>query len=158
MVAAIIAGAILRLDPTLGAEHVGSTSVPGCGGKGVIDLAVLYPPEGLARARDVVDRLGFQRQPGPEPFPESRPMRVGAYQFAGRVYFVHAHVLEMGCSEHSELLAFRESLRSSPARRKAYESNKRSILSSGVTDSAEYARIKGAFVREVLEGRISGAK
>lgn len=57
-----------------------------------------------------------------------------------------------------ELLAFSESLRSSPARRKAYESNKRSILSSGVTDSAEYARIKGAFVREVLEGRISGAK
>ena len=28
--------------------------------------------------RDALDRLGFQRQCGPEAFPESRPMRVGA--------------------------------------------------------------------------------
>jgi GrpB-like predicted nucleotidyltransferase (UPF0157 family) len=30
--------------PALTVEHVGSTSVPGCSGKGVIDLMVVYPP------------------------------------------------------------------------------------------------------------------
>src|SRR5229473_1531214 len=29
--------------PPVTVEHIGSTSVPGCAGKGIIDLMVLYP-------------------------------------------------------------------------------------------------------------------
>ena len=39
-------------------EHIGSTSVPGCAGKGIIDLMVLYPVGGLEHARQVLDSLG----------------------------------------------------------------------------------------------------
>src|SRR5688572_15758373 len=38
-------------------QTIGSTSVPGCGGKGIIDLAVLYPKGLLAGARAVLDNL-----------------------------------------------------------------------------------------------------
>src|SRR5437899_3256428 len=76
-VAGLLRGAIQSGEARVRVEHIGSTSVPGCGGKGIVDLAVLYPEGLLARARDVLDGLGFQKQDGPEPFPESRPMRVG---------------------------------------------------------------------------------
>src|SRR5262245_42794007 len=82
-VAHLLVNAIQHEDPQLQVEHVGSTSVPNCGGKGVIDLAVLYREGFLAPARAVLDRLGFQKQTGPEPFPESRPMRVGAVEHDG---------------------------------------------------------------------------
>src|SRR5215469_12963565 len=63
--------------PDVVVEHVGSTSVPGCAGKGVVDLMVGYPPGRLAAVRDTLDALGFQRQTSREPFPEERPMRTG---------------------------------------------------------------------------------
>ena len=149
-VAAAVAGAVRDLDPHLAVEHVGSTAVPGCGGKGVVDLAVLYPAGGLSSATAVLDRLGFQPQPGPDPFPESRPMRVGSLEVGNRRYRIHAHVLAAGCAEYRELVVFREALRSHPDLCRAYEARKQAILAGGVADSAQYARIKGTFVREAL--------
>jgi GrpB-like predicted nucleotidyltransferase (UPF0157 family) len=58
-VAAQLVDVIHRADRRIEVEHVGSTSVPGCSGKGVIDLAVLYPEGCLSCARDVLDALGF---------------------------------------------------------------------------------------------------
>ena len=151
-VAATVADAVRVVDPRLAVEHVGSTAVPGCAGKGVVDLAVLYPADGLASAVTLLDDLGFQPQPGSDPFPESRPMRVGSLMVAGRRYRIHAHVLAAGCAEQRELIAFREALRLRPDLCRAYEARKQAILASGVTDSAQYAREKGAFVCEALEG------
>src|SRR5258708_38349492 len=82
-VADMLCDAIQTMAPELRVEHVGSTSVPGCGGKGIVDLAVLYPNDFLTRARAILDDLGFQKQGGPEPFPESRPMRVGCVEHNG---------------------------------------------------------------------------
>src|SRR5947207_2534329 len=93
--AELLVSAIQRVMPQLRVEHVGSTSVPGCGGKGIIDLAVLYPEGLLGRARAVLDDLGFQKQTGPEPFPETRPMRVGCVEHNGRSFQIHAHVIAL---------------------------------------------------------------
>jgi GrpB-like predicted nucleotidyltransferase (UPF0157 family) len=70
--------------PTLTVEHVGSSSVPGCAGKGVIDLMLLYPPGQLEEAKGVLAELGFQRQTSRDPFPEDRPMRTGSVQYQGK--------------------------------------------------------------------------
>lgn len=42
-------------------EHGGSSAIPGCDGKGVVDLLLMYLPGRLAAARDALDGLGFQR-------------------------------------------------------------------------------------------------
>src|SRR5262245_33121696 len=68
-------------------EHVGSTAVPGCAGKGIVDLMLVYPEGQLAAARDVLDALGFQRQSGRDPFPEERPMRRGSVEHEGTTFF-----------------------------------------------------------------------
>ena len=68
-VARWIAGVIAESEGSLRVEHIGSTSVPGCWGKGIIDLLVQYKPGGLETARNSLDRMGFQRQAGVEAFP-----------------------------------------------------------------------------------------
>src|SRR4030042_2878980 len=74
---------IVARDSSLTVEHVGSTAVPGCDGKGVLDLLVMYEPGGLERAKAALADLGFQKQTGRDPWPEERPMRVGSRAVAG---------------------------------------------------------------------------
>ena len=152
-VARLLRGAIQSVEPQLQVEHVGSSSVPGCGGKGIIDLAILYPEGSLARARAVLDGLGFQKQDGPEPFPEDRPMRVGCVEHDGRPFRIHAHVIALDSEEHGELIWFRETLRRNSALRQSYEERKRTILAMGIQDSIEYCKVKGAFISDVLNER-----
>jgi GrpB-like predicted nucleotidyltransferase (UPF0157 family) len=152
-VARLLCDAIQDMEPALRVEHIGSTSVPGCGGKGIVDLAVLYPEGLLARSKAVLDGLGFQKQGGPEPWPEERPMRVGCVEHAGRLFRIHAHVIALKSQEHVELIWFREALRAEPSLQRRYEERKRAILQSGIRDSIEYCRAKGFFVTDVLGAR-----
>ena len=69
--------------PDVTVEHVGSTSVPGCAGKGIVDLMVLCPPGRLSEVKDVLKALGFQQQTGRNPFPEERPLRLGSVVYDG---------------------------------------------------------------------------
>jgi GrpB-like predicted nucleotidyltransferase (UPF0157 family) len=149
-VASLISTEIHGVEPSLTVEHVGSSAVPGCAGKGVVDLAVCYSPGGLDAAKAALDRIGFQPQPGPDPFPESRPMRVGSAIVRGGVYQLHAHVIEQRSAEIVELLAFREALRADATMRRDYEARKQAIISDGVNDTAAYAEAKGGFVHSVL--------
>jgi len=155
--ARLVCSAIQSVEQKLRVEHAGSTAVPGCGGKGIIDLMVLYPAGFLARARTVLDDLGFQKQSGPEPFPESRPMRVGCVEHAGRSFQIHAHVIALDSEEHHELAWFREALRASSELRQRYQERKRAILAMGIDDSIEYCKAKGTFITDALKERPPGA-
>jgi GrpB-like predicted nucleotidyltransferase (UPF0157 family) len=150
-IARLLAAAINAAEPGLAVEHIGSTAVPGCAGKGVVDLMILYQPGHLTRAKSALDQLGFQRQSTRDPFPEERPMRVGAVTHCGKRFRVHAHVLAADAAEAAELRAFRDRLRAEPEFRTAYEACKRNILAAGVTDSVAYAEAKGEFIKENSE-------
>lgn len=149
-VAAALAEMIVGACSEVQIEHIGSTAVTGCAGKGVIDLLVLYRSGSLQLARDALDRLGFQRQRGAESFPETRPMRVGTVECIGRMYRIHAHVVEAGSTEASDLVRFRDLLRANAGLRRAYEMEKCGILAHGIEHGSEYSKTKGDFIRRVL--------
>ena len=50
--------------PGIEIEHVGSTSVPGCDGKGILDLMLLIPVGHLSEVCAIIDGMGFQHQSG----------------------------------------------------------------------------------------------
>jgi GrpB-like predicted nucleotidyltransferase (UPF0157 family) len=131
-------------------EHIGSTAVPGCAGKGVIDLMVMYGEGQLTQVREQIDELGFQRQTTREPFPEDRPMRTGAFDYDGRRYLVHVHVVSAESSEVEDLRYFRDCLRADPELRAAYVAFKKKLIAQGVSDSTDYAIAKGEFIRQCL--------
>jgi GrpB-like predicted nucleotidyltransferase (UPF0157 family) len=149
-IAALLARAIEERNARLKVDHIGSTAVPECRGKGVVDLAVTYLGGDLEAAKDALDWMGFQRQAGREPWPETRPMRVAGVLAFGAAFRVHAHVIERDGAEHRELLVLRDALRQDPQLRRAYENVKQGIVQSGVTDTLDYSNAKNSFIVSVL--------
>ena len=145
-VAALLRGRL----PELQVEHVGSTAIPGCAGKGIIDIMAVYPDGMLEQARAAVDSLGFQPQTFGEPFPEDRPMRVGTMRLHGRRYRIHVHVIAASSEEVDALRTFRDRLRRSSSLVRAYVARKRHLIARGVTESPDYAHAKGGFISSVL--------
>jgi GrpB-like predicted nucleotidyltransferase (UPF0157 family) len=149
-VARLIAASIYDHLAQARVEHVGSTSVPGCAGKGIVDLMIAVADGELEKVKGLLERLGFQGQIGRDPFPETRPMRAGSFVHDGETFLVHVHVIPARSPEVEEMRFFRTCLRADPELLRAYVTRKRKIIASGVTDSLEYCRIKGEFIRDVL--------
>ena len=145
-IAQLLKQAIEQREPRVIVDHIGSTAVPGCRGKGVIDLAVTYAAGDLEFAKAAIDALAFQSQTGREPFPETRPMRKAAVSALGGAFRIHAHVIDRGGTKHRELIAFRDALRQDPDLHIAYEKTKEQILAGGITDSLDYSKAKESFI------------
>jgi GrpB-like predicted nucleotidyltransferase (UPF0157 family) len=137
--------------PQVEVVHVGSTAVYGCAGRGIVDLMIRVPDGELANVTGLLERLGFQRQTAPDPFPEDRPMWIGSLDLDGVTFLLHVHLVPADSPEVSEMRLFRACLRADPYLLKAYVARKREIIAEGVTDSVEYRRMKGEFIEEVLE-------
>lgn len=150
VVAAALIEAIRQREPRLTVEHVGSSSVSGCAGKGVIDLMVVYDTGDLELAKRALDDLGFQPQTARDRFPEDRPMRVGTVRHEDTAFPVHAHVIAGHSSEIDEMRGFRDRLRSDPDLVARYVARKQAIISGGISDPARYTQAKGAFVEKEM--------
>jgi GrpB-like predicted nucleotidyltransferase (UPF0157 family) len=136
--------------PRIRVEHVGSTSVPGCAGKGIVDLMIAVAEGEMETVKEVLADLGFQRQPHRDPFPEDRPTRVGSVVHDGETFLLHVHVIPADSPEVDQLRFFRACLRADPELRDAYVARKRAIIAGGATDSLDYSNEKGKFIKEVL--------
>lgn len=135
--------------PSLWPEHVGSTAVPGCGGRGIVDLLIAGPEGDAEKVNLLLDRLGF-RQGGEAVFPPCPPAHRGAWIHDGEAFLLHVHVLPAGSVEADSIRFLRACLRADAELSRAYVQHKRAILSSGVTQAAEYCRQKAAFLKMVL--------
>ncbi|HKG26355.1 MAG TPA: GrpB family protein [Thermomicrobiales bacterium] len=138
--------------PDAEVEHVGSTAIPGCAGKGVVDLMLVYPPGRLAAARDALDGLGFQRHDRRGAFPEERPVRIGTLEDDGETFRLHVHVIAADSPEVATQRHFRDTLRADPALVEVYVARKRAVLAAGVTDGNDYNLGKESFIQRVLDG------
>ena len=116
-VAARVGALIAERLPETEIEHVGSSSVPGCAGKGYLDFVIPFRDDShLGAINDVLFGLGFGRQRNRDPFPETRPMRIGAIDHEGETYLLHVHVVPENTHEMAELIDFRDRLRADPPR------------------------------------------
>ena len=133
-------------------EHVGSTAVPGCGGKGVIDLLALYRQGFLAASKDFLLSAGFcpQGQEFGRPWPSDRPMLLGAFRWSERTYTMYVHIVSESSDEVRRFRLFRDRLSADPALVAVYCEVKRSIIEDGVIDTDEYAVRKRQIVHRIL--------
>ncbi|HLX34517.1 MAG TPA: 5-(carboxyamino)imidazole ribonucleotide synthase [Candidatus Limnocylindrales bacterium] len=131
--------------PDLVIEHIGSTAVEGLPGKGIVDLSMEVPPEQIPGIVEVLYDLGFGPQPGPDPWPPTRPMPVGAYDLDGTTYRIHLHVQPLG-GDMPRDLAFRDALRSDPELRRQYRALKEGITKGGAVDGFAYTHSKTTWI------------
>lgn len=156
-VAARLVALIRERLPTAHAEHVGSTSIPGCAGKGVIDLALPFDGQSeLDAINAVLYALGFQDQRNPHRHPESRPMRLGTLAHDGDAFLVHVHVIPADSGELAALCAFRDRLRGDRGLTEAYMAQKREIIAAGFISGIDYTERKERFIEAVLAGDAEG--
>jgi GrpB-like predicted nucleotidyltransferase (UPF0157 family) len=132
-------------------EHVGSTAIPGCGGKGTIDLLMTYTGDDLAAAVDHLRSRGFPRWDHPRAHPASRPVHIGDVEYDNTWWPVHIHVIHEGNPECVALRGFRDRMSGDRRLRDAYEAEKVRILADGVTFGPDYAQEKERFIRSILE-------
>ena len=145
--AAHVAALIVERLPDTTVEHVGSSSVPGCAGKGYLDLVIPYRDDDhLGHINNALFALGFGCQRNRDPFPESRPMRTGVIDHEGQTFLLHVHVVPELTPDMAELLDFRDRLRADSALVAEYVAAKRAVLDAGVLDGVDYAEKKGEFI------------
>jgi 5-(carboxyamino)imidazole ribonucleotide synthase len=131
--------------PDLKVEHIGSTAVPGLPGKGIVDLSIEADPDEIPAIVEVLYSLGFGPQPGPDPWPPTRPMPVGSIELDGTLFRIHMHVQPIG-GDFPRDIAFRDALRNDPELRAEYERLKRGITSSGAVEGLRYTHSKTAWI------------
>lgn len=132
-------------------EHVGSTAIPGCAGRGVIDLMILYDSNSLESILLRLDDLGFQWVQRNPIHAEDWPKGLGGIYFEGELFRLHIHVQNIHNPTVAEKRSFRDKLNHDPGLREAYMSLKQDILSLGVDDPIHYTSAKAEFVRQVLD-------
>lgn len=138
--------------PIVIAEHIGSTAVPGCPGKGIVDMMVLYPEGCLEQIVSILKAMGFQRQ-GPEfrnRFPDDRPMMMGTLKYDNTPFLVYIHVIHKDSYEAVRFRIFRDRLRSDPELLEAYSDVKKKIIDEGTTNSDDYVERKRAIIEKIL--------
>ena len=151
-VAARVSAIVEERRPDLRLEHVGSTAVPGLPGKGIVDLAAEADPAAIPAIVTDLYGLGFGAQPGPDPWPSTRPMLVGSYALEGRTYRIHLHVQPVG-GDFPIDLRFRDALRADPALAADYARVKGQIADAadGPVDGPRYQDTKGVWIVETLD-------
>jgi GrpB-like predicted nucleotidyltransferase (UPF0157 family) len=142
-------GEAKRLRDILGArvkvlEHVGSTSVVGLPAKPIIDLVLA-----VARSEDEASYV-------PELEANGYVLRVREPAwfehrlFKGPDADINLHVFSVGCPEISQMLLFRDRLRSFPAERDEYAARKRELARMEWRFVQNYADAKTEIVHQIL--------
>jgi dephospho-CoA kinase len=146
--------AIIRAArPDLDVEHIGSTAVAGLPGKGIVDLGTEADPADIPAITAAMYELGFGAQPGPDPWPATRPMHVGSVIDRGVEYRIHFHVHPRGTGDLAKDLRFRDALRADPSLLEGYARVKQEIVdrAGGQLDGVIYQAEKGGWILDVYD-------
>lgn len=147
-VAAAVTAIVHERRPDLVVEHIGSTAVPGLPGKGIVDLTIATTPDDVPAVAAMLRELGFGSQPGPDPWPPTRPMLVGSLVHDGTPFRLHCHVVPEG-EELARDVAFRDALLADPALVAEYAKLKSAIVEGGLTEGHQYTYQKQAWIAEI---------
>lgn len=150
---------LLSPDLLIRIDHIGSTAVPGCHAKPVIDIQVEVKDLERAR-REVVPLLqahGYEFIWRPS-IGEMAPFYAWFIKrdAAGRRTH-HVHMVEPDTASEGRII-FRDRLRASPVLIRRYEALKQDLLDRFADDRAAYTQGKTAFIQEVIHGRMPGAR
>ena len=125
-------------------HHIGSTSIPGLGGKGMVDMMIGI--KSWQELTDIVERLkkiGFEhihlKEKGRVFLSKVGPTKLGD---------VHIHIVKINGKPYRELLAFRDYLRKHKKEVKRFFELKLKWEKETGGDRGEYGRLKAKYVKK----------
>jgi len=131
-------------------EHIGSTAVPGLGGKGIVDTLIITNKEYMQRIVETLEFKGYKYNPqGGTPM--ERLFASGPYKYRGKELHIHVHITFFRSKEHRDKLLFRNYLRKHLDEAKRYYELKKQWSKEAGTDSSKYTELKTRYINETLE-------
>jgi len=150
-----------RLSSVLGdniqIEHVGSTAVPGLGGKGVIDILVIAPKEKWNKVSADLNLLGYEyRKQDPDRERERLFFQTNLpdNQLGTRLY--HVHLTYPESLEGKRMIGFRDHLKENPKAVSEYAKIKdaasKTVKNLATKDEMKikYGKIKEGFIERII--------
>lgn len=132
-------------------EHVGSTAVPGLGGKGIIDALVLVRPEEAPQVAATLWTSGFDHDEDKRHQAEDWWYAAGYFQRpSGELYLVHIHITWPGSGFGIDLLDFRDYLRAHPEEAQRYDHLKQQWRRQAGDNREQFTSLKTPYVASVL--------
>ncbi|MBM3197794.1 MAG: GrpB family protein [Chlamydiae bacterium] len=140
---------LASLLPYAEVAHVGSSAVPGLGGKGMIDIAIQVPEKAILSALDTLKSLSYIEKAGvfsshfflyqdlPDPIQNIRRY--------------HVHLLPEGHSEWLRFLRFRDFLRAHPDACRQYEEIKKEGVVQAEGNGVIYREHKARWLQEIFK-------
>ncbi len=131
-------------------EHVGSTAVPGLGGKDIIDMAISSEKKDLVLLKLKELGYGFYPEFSTESrlfFKTDRPDP----EETMRTY--HIHLMSSQSEELKDMLFFREYLKSNPEEARIYADIKKRASTEAHENGMLYRKLKEPFMKEILKKR-----
>ncbi len=138
------------LGATVIIEHIGSTAVPGLGGKGIIDIAIAVNKKDLEIISQQLQNLGYEFRP--------------TFSTPDRLYFIthlpdseentqryHAHLTYPENPEWKRFIGFRDYLKSHPDVAKEYATIKKQAAIDANHDGEKYRKFKESIIQKIIE-------
>ena len=130
-------------------EHVGSTAIPGLGGKGIIDIAIAVDKQDMDSVSKQLQSLGYEFRPN--------------WSTSDRLYFIiylpdpeegnrryHIHLTYPENSEWEDFIGFRNYLRNHPEEVQEYAEIKRRAVKEANGEGERYRKLKGHIFKKIL--------
>lgn len=132
-------------------EHVGSTAIPGVGGKGILDCLVMVNPDQAAQVAITLWEAGYDEDI------QLRHMRADWWYAAGdfdlddgAVYPIHIHITWTDSTFARDLIDFRNYMRANPDEAAEYERLKRVWAEQSAGERATFTAMKTPYVEAIL--------
>ncbi|HEY5260139.1 MAG TPA: GrpB family protein, partial [Rhabdochlamydiaceae bacterium] len=131
-------------------EHVGSTAVPGLGGKGIIDIAIAVDKNQREAVSKELQAMGYILNPK-----GCTPERLFFYadlpDEKEPVRRYHIHLTDAESKDWKDFIAFREYLKSHPEEAQNYAALKEKAAAEAGGEGEIYRKLKDPLFKRVLE-------
>ena len=138
--------AIQAVLPSAQIEHVGSTSVPGLGGRRVLDIVI---PAEKGSHDEIVSKLlsiGFIKSP----LTHIQPMLTGVVQYNGKDYPMLLYVLPPDSEICQGWITFRMYMQQHPEEIQHYTDVKKQAIAEGKTNGWTYQQAKTPYLESLV--------
>lgn len=140
---------ILKIIPYSEIEHVGSTSIPGLGGKPIVDLMIVVPKKGIDSARCILEKNNyFHPEKGSE---KDRIFFQKDYGFLFWKRRVHVHLTYKNSLPYLRAISFREYMKRNLKEVKEYARIKKKGAELAKGNGQKYRDYKNNFLEKITK-------
>jgi GrpB-like predicted nucleotidyltransferase (UPF0157 family) len=143
----LIKGLIHQELPGIRIEHVGSTSVPGIGGRNAIDIAIPASESEHESIKAKLYKIGFNDSP----WQHYIPLLVGLIDYQDKTYPILLYVLSPDSPVFKGWLKYRDYMRIHPEDAQAYDNEKQKNIKAGAVKTDDYQKAKTPFIISMVQ-------